>query len=50
MMKSAWGKKIYDAAAWNAGQPEEVILLDFEQMLVDDSDMAQWDMDLGGQH
>lgn len=47
MMKSAWGAKIYDAAAWNAEQPEEVTLLDFEQMLIDDGDMAQWDKDSG---
>jgi hypothetical protein len=47
MMKSAWGTKIYDAAAWNTEQPEEVTLLDFEQMLIDDGDMAQWDKDSG---
>jgi hypothetical protein len=47
MMKSAWGAKIYDTAAWNAGQSEEVTLLDFEEMLIDDCDMVQWDKDSG---
>ena len=45
MVKSAWGTKIYNTAAWNAEQPEEVVLLDFEQMLIDDGDMGQWDKD-----
>jgi len=42
IMKSTWGPNIYDAAACNAAQVEEVSLLDFEQMLVDDIDMAEW--------
>jgi hypothetical protein len=44
-LKSAWGPNIYDAAAWNAAQVEEVSLLDFKQMLVDDADMVEWDKD-----
>jgi len=36
---------VYDAAAWNAVQVEEVSLLDFEQMLVDDTEGVEWDKD-----
>ena len=43
MMGSAWGPGIYDAAAWNAMQVEEVNLLDFEEMLADDVDIVEWD-------
>ena len=43
IMGSAWGLGIYDAAAWNAMQVEEVNLLDFEEMLADDVDMVEWD-------
>ena len=46
-MGSAWGPGIYDTAAWNATQIDEVNLLDFEEMLVDEVDMADWD-DVGG--
>ena len=34
-MKSTWGPNIYDTAACNAAQVEEISLLDFEQMLVE---------------
>ena len=47
MMKSAWGPDIYDAAAWNSAQVEEVGLADFEEMLVDDFDADKWDKALG---
>ena len=43
MIRSAWGPGLYDAAAWNAMQVEEVDLLKFEEMLVDDADTAEWD-------
>ncbi|KIM37619.1 hypothetical protein M413DRAFT_39798, partial [Hebeloma cylindrosporum] len=36
VMKSAWGPGIYDAASWNSAQVEEVGLVEFEEMLVDD--------------
>jgi len=38
---------IYNAAAWNAMQVEEVSLLDFnfEEMLADDMDTVEWDKD-----
>ena len=42
MLKCAWGPKIFDAAAWNAAQIEQVDLLDFEQMLIDDSEAIKW--------
>ena len=43
-MKSAWGPQLYDMAAWNSGQVEEVDLPDFEfeQMLVDNDDLDKW--------
>jgi hypothetical protein len=43
IMGSAWGPGLYDAAAWNAMQVEEVDLLEFEEMLVDDADIVKWD-------
>jgi hypothetical protein len=45
ILKSAWGPNVYDAAAWNAAQVEEVSLLDFEQMLADDTEGVEWDKD-----
>jgi hypothetical protein len=42
-MGSAWGPRLYDAAAWNAMQVEEVDLLEFEEMLVDNADIVKWD-------
>ena len=42
-MKSTWGPNIYDTAVCNAAQVEEISLLDFEQMLVDDVDVVEWD-------
>ena len=43
IMGSAWGPGLYDAAAWNVLQVEEVDLLKFEEMLVDDVDTVEWD-------
>ena len=42
MMKCAWGPKIFDGAAWNTAQIEHIDLLDFEQMLIDDSEAVEW--------
>jgi hypothetical protein len=42
MLKCAWGPKIFDPAAWNTAQIEQVDLLDFEQMLIDDSEAVKW--------
>ena len=43
-MKSAWGPQLYDVAAGNSTQGEEVDLPDFEfeQLLVDDDDLEKW--------
>ena len=43
VMKSAWGPEIYDLAAWNVMQVEQVDMMDFEQMLVEDNDCLGWD-------
>ena len=44
IMKCAWSPKLYDVAAGNSAQVEEVDLPDFEfeQMLVDDDDIDKW--------
>jgi len=45
MMKSAWGPGLYDGAAWNAAQVEQVDnIFDFEEMLVDDADLLEWEL------
>jgi len=43
IMKHAWGLNIYDVAARNATDVEEISLIDFEQMLVEEADMLEWD-------
>ena len=53
IMKSAWGPDLCDVAAWNAAQMEEVDeeeagIFDFEQLLVDDVDLEEWDKSLHG--
>jgi hypothetical protein len=52
IMKSAWGPDLYDMAAWNNSQVEEVNYFDFEEMLVDDIDCTAWetekDLDMVG--
>jgi hypothetical protein len=45
IMKSAWGPDLYDMAAWNNSQVEEVNYFDFEEMLVDDIDCTTWEKD-----
>lgn len=45
IMKSAWGPDLYDMAAWNASQVDEVSSFDFEEMLTEDVDCAAWDKD-----
>ena len=45
-MKSAWGPKIYDKAGWNSFQVE-TCLIDFEQLLIENDYMLQWEQDLG---
>ena len=46
IMKSAWGPKIYDKAGWNSFQVE-TCLIDFEQLLIENDYMLQWEQDLG---
>ena len=43
IMGSAWEPGLYDAAAWNTLQVEEIDLLKFEEMLIDDVDTIKWD-------
>src|SRR5271155_1138441 len=42
IMKSAWGPKLFDVAAWNAAQTEEVGMGDFEHMFIDDVKHGEW--------
>jgi hypothetical protein len=42
-MKAAWGPDLYDMAAWNAAEIDEVNCFDFEELLVEDVDCASWD-------
>ena len=44
--KSAWGPDLYDIAAWNESQVEEVDNFDFKEQLLDDADCLTWDKDL----
>ena len=43
IMKHAWGPSIYDAATQNAAQVDEINLIDFEQMLIEEGEMVDWD-------
>ncbi len=42
-MKHAWGPSIYDVAARNSAQADEISLIDFEQMLIEEGEMIEWD-------
>ena len=42
-MKHVWGPSIYDVAAQNAAQVDEINLIDFEQMLIEEGEMVDWD-------
>ncbi len=44
IMKLAWGPELYDMAAWNAAQMEEV-LFDFKEMLMEDIAWNEPDFD-----
>ena len=44
IMNSAWGPELYDMAAWNASQVEEV--MDFEELLTEDVDYVALDKEL----
>lgn len=46
IMKSAWGPDLYDMAAWNSSQSEEIGIFDFEEMLIEDVDCTIWDHEM----
>jgi hypothetical protein len=45
-MKSALGPGLYDQAALNATRVEEVSLLEFEEMLIEDVGCVAWDHEI----
>ena len=45
IMGSAWGPELYNFAAWNTAQVEEVPL-DYEELLLDDVDAFKWEKEL----
>ena len=47
IMKSVWGPKIYDQAAWNSSDIE-TYLHDFEELLVEEDNLLEWEKDVGG--
>ena len=42
IMKSAWGPDLYDMAAWNAAQMDEVSSFDFQEILEEDMEYDEW--------
>ena len=46
IMKLAWGPNLYDMAAQNEAQIEEVNLFNFEELLVKDTESSAWDQEL----
>ena len=46
--KSTWGPDLYDMAAWNELQVEDVDLFDFKELLLDDTDGLAWNRDMEG--
>ena len=45
-MKSVWGPGLYDQVASNASEVEEVSLMEFEEMLIEDADCLAWDREV----
>lgn len=45
IMKSAWGPGLYDHAALHTSEVEEVDLVEFEELLIDDEDCIAWDQE-----
>jgi hypothetical protein len=45
ILKSAWGPDLYDMAAWNAAQSEEVVSFDYQEMLEEDNECDAWNKD-----
>jgi hypothetical protein len=46
IMNAAWRTDLFDIARSNNVKVDDVSLLDFEEMLVDDGDYMEWDKDL----
>jgi hypothetical protein len=47
IMGSAWRPELYDMAAWNEFQVEEVDgMFDFEEMLQDDDSLLAWENEM----
>ena len=42
VMKFAWKVELKDLAAWNLLQTEEIHLVEFEEMLIDDNEEDKW--------
>jgi len=45
IIKSAWRPGLYDEAALNTSEVEEVGLMEFEEMLIKDVDCLVWDQE-----
>ena len=41
-MKFGWKLNLTDFAAWNSGQVEEIQIMEFEEMLVDNEEEDKW--------
>jgi hypothetical protein len=42
VMKFAWKMNLWDLAAWNSVQIEDIQMMEFEEMLVDDDEEDKW--------
>jgi hypothetical protein len=47
IMKFAWKQNLADLAAWNSEDVEEINILEFEEILVEDKEADQWDIEVG---
>ena len=45
-MKAAWKDDLPDLAAWNSVEVEEIQMVTFEEMLVEEEEEANWAPDL----
>jgi len=43
VMRSVWGSELFDAAALNSMEVEEVNIPEFVDMLANDIDMTEWE-------
>ena len=46
--KSAWGPDLYNMAAWNESQIEDVDLFDFKELLLDNTNGLAWNKAMEG--